>query len=410
MTWLELINPGYEARIEAEMFRLARNNYAIALTSPVIVPAALFAGLHQTLPEAGLKYWLAMMAATLLAALFTWRVLHSVGEHEIVTSELTRRWRTSLVFSVLLAAVSWASLGALLVPGETLQNTSIMLVYLAIVTSGGSSTGVYAYRLYFIVVAISLAVLFCFLPQGFGENSTALMILLVIYPFFVARSTRGIRAILLRSFELQFENERLLEEKTQAAQRAERERIYRDLHDDVGAKLLGLAISSQRANLAKEADLARSALQDLRDVVSRASQEHVRVSELLADWRIEAEQRLQAAGLALSWHFPAGDANFEISPEAALNLSRILREALTNVIRHAQAQRVEVSFTLDAETFAFSVSDDGIGCVPENVREHRGMNSMRARAEALDATLAWDSASPRGCRVRFAVSRAALTP
>ena len=66
----------------------------------------------------------------------------------------------------------------------------------------------------------------------------------------------------------------------QRAMMDERNRIYRDLHDDMGAKLLGLAISAQRANLPKEADLARSALQDLRDVVSRsahAGQRHPRV-------------------------------------------------------------------------------------------------------------------------------------
>lgn len=392
------------------MFRLARNNYAIALISPVVVPIALFAGLHQTLPGIGLKYWLAMMAASFLAALLTWRILHEVEVHEAVTPQHTRRWRMMLTFSVPLAAIAWGSLGALLEPDHSLQNTSIMLVYLAVITSGGSSTGIYAYRLYFIAVAISLAVMFNFLPHGFGENAIALIILLMIYPFFVARSTHGFRTLLLRSFELQFENERLVEEKARAAQREERERIYRDLHDDVGAKLLGLAISSQRANLAKEADLARSALQDLRDVVSRSSQETAQLKELLADWRAEAEQRLRAAGLTLNWYFPESEDDMLVSAEATLNLSRILREALTNAIRHAQARLVEVRCTLETDGFAFSVTDDGIGCTPGTMRAHRGMSSMRARAEALDATLVWECVEPHGCRVRFSAPRSALTP
>lgn len=189
----------------------------------------------------------------------------------------------------------------------------------------------------------------------------------------------------------------------------ERQRIYRDLHDDMGAKLLGLAISAQRANLPKEADLARSALQDLRDVVSRDMHAPTPLADLLADWRMEAQQRAQAAGVVLEWRFPAQELELLLTPEAALNLTRLLREAISNVLRHAQASHLRVTTALDEQAFTLSVEDDGIG-LPDTPVPHRGMSSMQARAAALGAALDWQTVQPQGCRVTLSVPLAALTP
>lgn len=194
-----------------------------------------------------------------------------------------------------------------------------------------------------------------------------------------------------------FHDRRALEISQAAA--SERERIYRDLHDDVGAKLLGLAISAQRADLPREADMARSALQDLRDVVSRSAQPVTPLGDLVADWRAETEQRLHHIGIALDWRIPAEDMPLPVSVEAALNLSRILREAITNVLRHAQAGKIAVNATLGQDCLILSIEDNGVGLPPDGAKPHRGMTGMRARATALGANLAWRAAEPHGCRV-----------
>jgi signal transduction histidine kinase len=194
---------------------------------------------------------------------------------------------------------------------------------------------------------------------------------------------------------------RLLE--TRRAAQDERERIYRDLHDDVGAKLLGLAISAERASLPREADLARSALQDLRDVVSRSSQATMQLTDLLADLRAETEQRVKAAGLELDWQLPHDDADLTIGAETTLHLSRILREAITNVLRHAQATRISVVTSLQADAFSLEVEDDGKGCDIAHVKAHRGMTGMRSRATVLGGTLEWSPVTPHGCRIALRI-------
>ena len=201
--------------------------------------------------------------------------------------------------------------------------------------------------------------------------------------------------------------ERHLLEVSQAAM-IERERIYRDLHDDVGAKLLGLAILAQRANLTREADVARSALQDLRDVVSRSAHSEILLGDLLADLRAETEQRVNATGLALVWLFPHEENTINVSAEVALNLSRILRESVTNVLRHAEACNIFVAMRIEQAHFTIEVEDDGRGCPVEGLKQHRGMASMNARASALHANLQWSEVKPHGCLVKLRVPLSSL--
>lgn len=188
----------------------------------------------------------------------------------------------------------------------------------------------------------------------------------------------------------------------------ERERIYRNLHDDVGAKLLGLVISAQRANQTREADMARSALQDLRDVVSRSSTSSILLADLMADWRAETNQRISSTQLNLQWNSSGLEVStLMVNPEAALNLSRILREAISNVLRHAEASCITLAVRIEAEMLCLDIADDGVG-LAENFKAHRGMESMRARAEALQGTLHLEEISPQGIALHLKVPVSSL--
>jgi signal transduction histidine kinase len=181
----------------------------------------------------------------------------------------------------------------------------------------------------------------------------------------------------------------------------ERERIYRDLHDDVGAKLLSLVF---RAGKPEDADLARSALRDLRDVVSRTGASSYRLEDVAADWRIECEQRLSEAGLVLDWRANGALDGVTLNQQQALNLGRILREAISNVIRHADARRVEVSISIADERLQLAVRDDGRGFVGDQPQgSGRGVRNMAGRAARLGAEIDWRNAEPAGCHFRLAM-------
>jgi signal transduction histidine kinase len=273
-----------------------------------------------------------------------------------------------------------------------------------------NTTAIHSLRAYFVSVSCSLLIVLPMIPKAFGEQSVALQLMLVFYFLMLGNSARHSHQMVMKSVKLQFLNNQLMQEKQLIAQTLERERIYRDLHDDVGAKLLGLAISAQRANHVQDAELARSALQDLRDVVSRSANSSSRLDNLLADLRAETSQRVQAAGVVLDWRIPATEQALPVSATAALNLSRILREAVTNVLRHARASRISIDLAWHAENLTLTIQDDGIGLPASGAQANRGMSSMRTRASVHGGNIAWETPSSGGCSVIIEISLAHIAP
>ena len=184
------------------------------------------------------------------------------------------------------------------------------------------------------------------------------------------------------------------ESREQAASQ-ERERIYSDLHDDLGAKLLSLVY---RAESPVQADLARAILQDLRDVVTRSRGTPGTLGDVLADIRGEAAQRLAAVGIGLSWD-EAGDLPDPLLDTGhALHLHRIVREAISNTIRHAQARHLRVRVRASAGELLLDLTDDGSG-VPAAVLAGSGMRNMRTRAGELDGRIDWAPGTEGGAKV-----------
>lgn len=180
----------------------------------------------------------------------------------------------------------------------------------------------------------------------------------------------------------------------------ERERIYRDLHDDVGAKLLSLVY---RAGSTENAALARSALQDLRDVVSTSAHTRAPAAHAVADWRLECEERLSAAGIQLHWHDTDLPIDTLLTAEAAGNLGRILREAVSNVIKHTKASSMEVRWVPQSDGIVVDIADDGRSQGIDKIPPGRGRQSMTLRASRIGAHIQWLDRVPNGCIVRIQI-------
>lgn len=139
----------------------------------------------------------------------------------------------------------------------------------------------------------------------------------------------------------------------------ERRRIARDLHDDVGARLLS-GLHTKDLPGAREA--VREALGDIRVIVSGMTGDGLPLSQVVADLRHETGRRLEAAGLELDWDTPStegDDALLDYRTYRALISAH--REMISNAIRHAQASRVSVAVTVENGRLRTTVSDDGVG-------------------------------------------------
>lgn len=175
----------------------------------------------------------------------------------------------------------------------------------------------------------------------------------------------------------------------------ERERIYKDLHDDVGAKLLQLMHGAESP---QQADLARGVLQDLRDVVSRSRRPPAPLLQLLGEIEVEARQRLAAAGAELAWEQEPALPDVALDQAQTLHLIRIGREAVSNALCHGQARRLRVRAFRAGPELMLEITDDG-RFQPEQIGEGRGTATMRERAAGLGGDIRWDEGTLGGTKV-----------
>ena len=223
-------------------------------------------------------------------------------------------------------------------------------------------------------------------------------------------------ALLAAHAAVAIENAALLEASRTAALADERDRMARELHDALNQSLFGLTLTSRAAashltsdpgRAADELDevqkLARQALAELREVVTG-----LRTSDLRRDGLVAAIR----SDVALLDRVHDADVSFQFSGDLGVDdvveheIYRIVQEALTNALRHAQADDVVVRLTAGSDATVVEISDDGSGFEPEalGIRSHRlGLTSMEERATAVGGTLEIDSGPDAGTTVRLRV-------
>jgi two-component system sensor histidine kinase DesK len=191
------------------------------------------------------------------------------------------------------------------------------------------------------------------------------------------------------------------DEVRRLAATAERERIGRDLHDLLGhtLSLITLKLELSRKLFDRDPEAARREITDAENVARHALAEvrsavtGIRATDLAAELA-SARLLLESTGVHLDYVLPA--LTLPLDMERALAL--ILREAATNIARHAQATRAMVSLEAADHRVRVSISDDGRGGVGE---EGNGLCGMRERVRALDGRMEIQSLKGQGTTLRI---------
>jgi two-component system sensor histidine kinase DevS len=171
----------------------------------------------------------------------------------------------------------------------------------------------------------------------------------------------------------------------------ERRRIARDLHDDVGARLLtGLSGAPTETR-----PLLQAALTDIRAIVSGLSGERATFDQVLAEMRHEAARRCEAAGVTLDWPLGAMMETAPLEYREAKALTSAMREIVSNMLRHAAAGRFSVRAALEEGVVTLRAADDGVGFAEPAPGGGFGLANMRQRVTELGGSLAIES-GPRG--------------
>lgn len=202
-----------------------------------------------------------------------------------------------------------------------------------------------------------------------------------------AQVAGAVRAVLDRVAAYQTALERGIEQ--------ERARVAQDLHDDIGARLLTLLHRSE----GEAAQTLRDALDSLRLTVYGLGARPQPLADCLASWRAEAAERCEACGVQLEWHEPTPLPALALDAAQQLNLSRVLREAVSNALRHARPRRIAVSVAAHQEQLELTVTDDGAAPPPGRWRVGLGLRGMDSRLQRLGGHLSLAAAEGGGTRL-----------
>lgn len=188
-----------------------------------------------------------------------------------------------------------------------------------------------------------------------------------------------------------------------AARAQERQRIMRDLHDGLGVHLVGLRSLLGQMDAAPQllVDQVDAAMDEMRMTVDALSPEGQDLCTLLGMLRFRISPRLEAAGLVLAWDVPPSLMDLQLSAEQVRHVQRIVLEALTNVLKHAQARVARIEVRQDQDGVEVAIVDDGLGLSPERATSGRGLANMRKRAEWLGAALSLASGDQGGTAIRL---------
>jgi len=193
------------------------------------------------------------------------------------------------------------------------------------------------------------------------------------------------------------------------AREEERRRLRRDLHDGLGPTIAGLTLGLDTAcAMSAGCRELQELLGSLKAESQRAVDDIRRIAYGLRPPALDelglagalheevARLELQAAGLSITWHVP-GRRLDGLTAAVEVAAYRIVTEAVTNVLRHASAQRCDISIW-SGRRLTLQVCDDGQG-MPGGWRAGVGITAMRERAAELGGELAIEPGRPCGTRI-----------
>ena len=188
-----------------------------------------------------------------------------------------------------------------------------------------------------------------------------------------------------------------------------RERIAGDLHDEVGSNLGSIQmladLAEGRAGPSQELKriqrIAAETVSAVRDIVWLLRSE--------GDHRIATVEHLRETSSimleSLQWKFTANEAGWgtRLPEESNRDLFLFFREALHNILRHAQAGKVDIHIENTGAHFRLQITDDGRGIAPEKLERPATLRALRQRAGALKAEFRCVSEPGRGTRLELSV-------
>lgn len=184
--------------------------------------------------------------------------------------------------------------------------------------------------------------------------------------------------------------------------RNERARLRKDIHDSLGGRLLTIMHSTNEPVVASE---SRQAMNELRDILAAVEGSETLLTQVLDRWRAQISQQSDVFNVKLDWQVDSEIEYGELSlpGQTRLNVGRILTEAVTNAIRHAEATHISVDFRYLQGQLELVIVNDGSFKDPAEWQSGFGLNNIRERADELNGEVKWQMMESRQMRFELSI-------
>ena len=216
------------------------------------------------------------------------------------------------------------------------------------------------------------------------------------------------RRIAEKSEEIRTTYARVEEAKREWAQVSERQRILADMHDGVGASLVGLLrhVQSGSADRASIERRVQEVLQEMRIAIDALQPRDGDLAAVLGALRYRLDDIIRSSGVRLVWEVDELPEVGELKPSTVFALQRIVLEAIANALKHSGARLLRLSARACNGEVEVRIEDDGRGFDASRHAGGLGLANMRARAQRISAQLKIQSHPGRGTTVRLNLPRA----
>jgi len=197
----------------------------------------------------------------------------------------------------------------------------------------------------------------------------------------------------------------------------DRERISRELHDNIGTQLsyinsnvdwlleapVEFSKEEERKRLSVVNDTAKNLVSDLRETIWAIKKESIQLDELADKVKSFLQSQCIVQPQLEMFVKENIEKNVKLSPTEALNIFRVCQEAIMNSIKHSNAGKISLSIRSDKiHDFDFVIEDDGKGFkLNGHIDGHYGMENMKHRADELGASLQISSNTGKGTKINF---------
>ncbi|CAN5887685.1 hypothetical protein BH11VER1_BH11VER1_06590 [soil metagenome] len=206
--------------------------------------------------------------------------------------------------------------------------------------------------------------------------------------------------------------------RTQAREQEKfRTQLARDMHDEIGSNLAGISVISELAaqeSLGEREDwgeinrIARETTDAMREVLWLVGARQEMGIDLMEHLKLVASRLLPNREVIWQQTATALPVNWPV--ESRRQVFLFFKEALTNIVRHAKATRIELSTSVEAGHFELIIHDNGRGFDPNATTHGMGLSSLRERAKTMHGTLLIDSTPDHGTTLTLRIPLLNLKP